>query len=84
RLRQQQKPRLKTGKERKQRPETTIISIGIPSSSRAVKGGPGGTEEVKRRDQETATAAKAKIEDRQREETAARNNDNIDWHPQLF
>lgn len=42
------------------------------------------TEAVKRRDQETATAAKAKIEDRQREETAARNNDNIDWHPQLF
>ncbi|KAF9690624.1 hypothetical protein EKO04_011429 [Ascochyta lentis] len=42
------------------------------------------TEAVKRRDQETATTAKAKIEDRQREETAARNNDNIDWHPQLF
>ncbi|KAF2623113.1 hypothetical protein BU25DRAFT_350846 [Macroventuria anomochaeta] len=42
------------------------------------------TEAVKRRDQETATTAKARIEDRQREETAARNNDNIDWHPQLF
>ncbi|KAF3050562.1 hypothetical protein E8E11_004729 [Didymella keratinophila] len=42
------------------------------------------TEAVKRKDQETATTAKAKIEDRQREETAARNNDNIDWHPQLF
>jgi hypothetical protein len=42
------------------------------------------TEAVKRRDQETATTAKAKIEDRQREETAARNNENIDWHPQLF
>lgn len=42
------------------------------------------TEAVKRRDQETATTAKAKIEDRQREETAARNNDNIDWRPQLF
>ncbi|KAJ4368654.1 Oxysterol-binding protein OBPa [Didymella sp. IMI 355093] len=42
------------------------------------------TDAVKRKDQETATTAKAKIEDRQREETAARNNDNIDWHPQLF
>lgn len=42
------------------------------------------TEAVKRRDQEVATDAKAKIEDRQREETAKRNNDGIDWHPQLF
>lgn len=42
------------------------------------------TEAVKCRDQETATTAKAKIEDRQREETAARNNENIDWRPQLF
>ncbi|KAJ4985611.1 oxysterol binding protein [Stagonosporopsis vannaccii] len=42
------------------------------------------TEAVKRKDQETATTAKAKIEDRQREEAAARANDNVDWHPQLF
>lgn len=42
------------------------------------------TEAVKRRDQEVATEAKAKIEDRQREETAKRNSEGIDWHPQLF
>lgn len=42
------------------------------------------TEAVKRKDQESATTAKAKIEDRQREEAAARANDNVDWHPQLF
>ncbi len=42
------------------------------------------TEAVKRKDQETATTAKAKIEDRQREEAASRANDNVDWHPQLF
>lgn len=42
------------------------------------------TEAVKRRDQEAATEAKAKIEDRQREEAAKRNNEGIDWHPQLF
>lgn len=42
------------------------------------------TEAVKRRDQEVATDAKAKIEDRQREETAKRNSEGIDWHPQLF
>ncbi|KAI8932272.1 hypothetical protein NX059_010473 [Plenodomus lindquistii] len=41
-------------------------------------------EAVKRRDQVVATDAKAKIEDRQREETAKRNSDGIDWHPQLF
>ncbi|CBX91384.1 hypothetical protein LEMA_P068920.1 [Plenodomus lingam JN3] len=41
-------------------------------------------EAVKRRDQEVATEAKAKIEDRQREETAKRNSDGIDWHPRLF
>lgn len=39
---------------------------------------------MKRRDQEVATDAKAKIEDRQREETAKRNSDGVDWHPQLF
>lgn len=42
------------------------------------------TEAVKLRDQETATTAKAKIEDRQRVETAQRNNEGVDWHPQLF
>jgi hypothetical protein len=41
-------------------------------------------EAVKRKDQNVATDAKAKIEDRQREEAAKRNNDGIDWHPQLF
>ena len=42
------------------------------------------TEAVKQRDQEAATDAKAKIEDRQREEAAKRNNEGIDWKPQLF
>jgi hypothetical protein len=42
------------------------------------------TEAVKIRDQETATTAKAKIEDRQRAETAQRNSEGVDWHPQLF
>lgn len=42
------------------------------------------TEAVKRRDQDVATDAKARIEDRQREEAAKRNNEGIDWHPQLF
>jgi len=42
------------------------------------------TEAVKRRDQEVATDAKAKIEDMQREEAAKRNSEGVDWHPQLF
>lgn len=42
------------------------------------------TEAVKRRDQDVATEAKAKIEDMQREEAAKRNNEGVDWHPQLF
>jgi hypothetical protein len=42
------------------------------------------TEAVKRRDQEVATDAKAKIEDMQREEAAMRNSEGVDWHPQLF
>jgi hypothetical protein len=42
------------------------------------------TEAVKRRDQEVATDAKAKVEDMQREEAAKRNSEGIDWHPQLF
>jgi hypothetical protein len=42
------------------------------------------TEAVKRRDQDVATDAKAKIEDMQRQEAAQRNNENADWHPQLF
>lgn len=42
------------------------------------------TEAVKRKDQDVATDAKAAIEDRQREEAAKRNNEGIDWHPQLF
>jgi hypothetical protein len=39
---------------------------------------------VKRRDQDVATDAKAKVEERQREETAKRNSEGIDWTPQLF
>jgi hypothetical protein len=42
------------------------------------------TEAVKRRDQDVATDAKAKVEDRQREETAKRNSEGVDWQPQLF
>jgi hypothetical protein len=42
------------------------------------------TEAVKRRDQEVATDAKAKVEDMQREETAKRNADGVEWQPQLF
>lgn len=42
------------------------------------------TEAVKRKDQDVATDAKARIENMQREEAAKRNNENIDWHPQLF
>ncbi|USP76202.1 uncharacterized protein yc1106_03476 [Curvularia clavata] len=42
------------------------------------------TEAVKRRDQDVATDAKAKIEDRQRQEAAIRNSEGVDWHPQLF
>ncbi|KAH3920473.1 hypothetical protein HBH56_004990 [Parastagonospora nodorum] len=42
------------------------------------------TEAVKRRDQDVATDAKAKVEERQREEAAKRNSEGIDWSPQLF
>lgn len=42
------------------------------------------TEAVKRRDQDVATDAKAKIEDMQRDEAAKRNSEGVDWHPQLF
>ncbi|KAF1966714.1 hypothetical protein BU23DRAFT_313075 [Bimuria novae-zelandiae CBS 107.79] len=42
------------------------------------------TDAVKRKDQDTATNDKARIEDRQREEAAKRNSDGVDWHPQLF
>lgn len=42
------------------------------------------TEAVKRRDQDVATDAKAKIEDRQREEAAKRNSEGVEWHPRLF
>ncbi|KAF2273117.1 uncharacterized protein EI97DRAFT_384313 [Westerdykella ornata] len=42
------------------------------------------TEAVKRKDQEVATEAKARIEDRQREEAAKRAQDDVDWHPSLF
>lgn len=42
------------------------------------------TEAVKRRDQDVATDAKAKIEEMQREEAAKRNSDGVEWHPRLF
>src|SRR4051812_45625051 len=42
------------------------------------------TQAVKRKDQDVATDAKAKIEDRQREEAAKRMSEGVDWHPQLF
>lgn len=42
------------------------------------------TQAVKKKDQDVATEAKARIEDRQREEAAKRMNEGIDWHPQLF
>lgn len=36
------------------------------------------------RDHDTATAEKTKIEDRQREEAAARAEQGAEWHPRLF
>lgn len=39
---------------------------------------------VKERNHEVATDEKTKIEDRQREEAAARAQDNVEWHPRLF
>ncbi|KHN96263.1 Oxysterol-binding protein [Metarhizium album ARSEF 1941] len=39
---------------------------------------------VKERNHEEATDEKTKIEDRQREEAAARAQDGVDWHPRLF
>jgi hypothetical protein len=42
------------------------------------------TEAVKRRDQNVATDAKAKVEDMQREEAAKRNSEGVEWRPRLF
>jgi hypothetical protein len=39
---------------------------------------------VKERTHELATDEKTKIEDRQREEAAARAHDNVEWVPRLF
>lgn len=39
---------------------------------------------VKDRNHELATDEKTKIEDRQREEAAARAADGVEWHPRLF
>jgi hypothetical protein len=39
---------------------------------------------VKERNHELATDEKTKIEDRQREEAAARAQDNVEWVPRLF
>lgn len=42
------------------------------------------TDAIKRKDQETATDEKSRIEDMQREEAAMRVNHEIEWNPQLF
>jgi oxysterol-binding protein-related protein 8 len=42
------------------------------------------TQAIIRRDQTTATDAKTAIEDRQREETRARDADGVTWHPRYF
>lgn len=39
---------------------------------------------VKETNHEAATDEKTKIEDRQRQEAAARAQDGVDWHPRLF
>jgi hypothetical protein len=39
---------------------------------------------LKRRDQETATDEKFKIEDRQREEARIREADGVEWKPRYF
>ena len=39
---------------------------------------------VRERNHELATDEKTRIEDRQREEAAARVNDGVEWHPRLF
>ncbi|KAK4116873.1 Oxysterol-binding protein [Canariomyces notabilis] len=39
---------------------------------------------VKDRNHELATEEKTKVEDRQRQEAAARANDGLEWHPRLF
>lgn len=39
---------------------------------------------VRERNHEVATDEKTKIEDRQREEAAARLQEGVDWHPRLF
>ncbi|KAF2708070.1 hypothetical protein K504DRAFT_468446 [Pleomassaria siparia CBS 279.74] len=42
------------------------------------------TDAIKRKDQDTATDEKSRIEDMQREEAAKRVNTEIEWSPQLF
>jgi|SRR5579871_6345962 len=42
------------------------------------------TQAIIKRDQTTATDAKSAIEDRQREETRARDADGVTWHPRYF
>lgn len=39
---------------------------------------------LKRRDQETATEEKYKIENRQREEARLRESDGVEWQPRYF
>jgi len=42
------------------------------------------TSAIIKRDQATATEAKTAIEDRQREETRARDAEGVTWHPRFF
>ena len=42
------------------------------------------TTAIIKRDQATATEAKSAIEDRQREETRARDAEGVTWHPRFF
>lgn len=39
---------------------------------------------VKERNHELATVEKTKVEDMQREETALRSQEAVEWHPHLF
>ena len=43
-----------------------------------------GPTNIHRRDQETATTEKTRIEDEQRAESSRRADEGIDWRPRLF
>jgi oxysterol-binding protein-related protein 8 len=42
------------------------------------------TRAIKKRDQDTATDEKTRIEDMQRQEAARRADEGVDWNPALF